>query len=172
MLDYWRGKLDGIKSATTEIIRGVSHHYENERKKLPENVSDTIDKMRAQTENVKTAKEKCGAYDIWLWNLGSAIGEACWQDGHDAGQRWTEPQKGKIRIDLSVEELMQVSWLAHCGFQHCMNDQFDGFENKQNAEKAQVAIGRLEFHIPREMRGDDPHAQSFNRQTMIWGRWP
>jgi hypothetical protein len=148
MFRYWRGKLDGMRSASSELAKGVSSHYEHEG-------------------------EECHEYEIGLWNLGSAMGEACWQKGFDAGQQWTKPEDGEIRIDLSVEELMNVRLLAHRGFEDCMIDRDGGFENVQQAEKAPSAIEKVEFHIPRKMRqDDDPHALSFNRATMIWNRWP
>jgi hypothetical protein len=47
------------------------------------------------------------------------------------------------------------------------------FKDQKEAETATQAIERLEFYIRKELRNpDDPYAHSFNRQTMIWRRWP
>ena len=59
-------------------------------------------------------------YHARLWTVGDAIGEACWLKGHAAGIRRKAPAEGKIRVDLSLTELLQLSWLAQLGFQHMM----------------------------------------------------
>jgi hypothetical protein len=46
------------------------------------------------------------------------------------------------------------------------------FRDQKDAEEATHAIERLEFYIPKDPSDSDPYALSFNRQTMIWNRWP
>ena len=91
-----------------------------------------------------------------LWILGNAIGEACWLKGHGAGVRRKAPTEGRIRVDLSVTELLQLGWLAHLGFQHMMPN-YRGFESyrfsgEDDAQDAARAISRIEAAIPAKAR--------------------
>ena len=47
--------------------------------------------------------------------------------GHRAGVKRKAPAEGYIRVDFSVTELLQLSWLAHLGFQNMMPN-YRGFE--------------------------------------------
>src|SRR5476651_2453232 len=44
-----------------------------------------------------------------LWIVGDAIGDACWRKGHAAGLTRKAPTEGKIRVDFSLNELLQLS---------------------------------------------------------------
>ena len=78
MFGYWSGKLAGMSEATSELIKGVSVHYEHEGKKLPEEVSKTVDEMSERIRKAKTAREKCHAYELFCWGLGNAMGVVRW----------------------------------------------------------------------------------------------
>jgi hypothetical protein len=172
---FARGRLQGIEEAIYELARGVSAHYEQEGEPIPERVGKCIDEMKARVAKAGGAQAKCHAFKVHFWDLGNVMGEAAWQNGFEAGQRFTDPRESEIRVDLPLKELMNIRWLAHFGFENMVGNQ-DGpftFKDEKDAEEATHAIERLEFYIPKERRDpSDPYALSFNRQTMIWNRWP
>ena len=96
--------------------------------------------------------------------------------GHGAGMRRKAPAEGKIRADFSLNELLQLSWLAHLGFQHMMPN-FRGFEihrfnGHDDAEEGAIAIGKIERAIPANSRPfADPSEQLKNRQKLISEWW-
>jgi hypothetical protein len=66
------------------------------------------------------------------------------------------PAEGKIRVDLSINELLQLSWLAHLGFQHMMPN-YRGFEiyrfsSETDAQEGARAVGKIEGVIPAKDR--------------------
>jgi hypothetical protein len=172
---FARGRLQGMRGAMYEITRGVSSHYEHEGKDIPERVAKCVDETKNMVGKAKTVQQKCEAYRINFWSLGNVMGEAAWQDGFEEGQRFTDPRDGEIRVDLTSKELVNIHWLAHYGFENMIWNK-DGpftFKDENDAERATHAIERLETNMPKQYRDeDDPYAQSFNRQTMIWDRWP
>jgi hypothetical protein len=109
---FARGRLQGTREAMSEIVRGVSQHYEHDDKPLPEPVGKCIDKMKAQVAGAPNAEEKCEAYQVHFWKLGNVMGEAAWQEGCEAGQRFDHPRDGEMRVDLSLKELMSIRRLA------------------------------------------------------------
>jgi hypothetical protein len=86
------------------------------------------------------------------------LGEACWLKGHSAGIRRKTPAEGKIRVDLSAIELLQLGGLANLGFQHMMPNarlwDLQRFAGKDDASEAAQAVTRLEAAIPKEHRPD------------------
>jgi hypothetical protein len=57
------------------------------------------------------------------------------------------PAKGKIRVDLSLNELLQLSWLAHLGFQHMVPNrgfEMHRFTGEQDALEGTFALGKIE----------------------------
>jgi hypothetical protein len=115
-------------------------------------------------------------YHAALWVLGDAIGEACWLQGHTAGMRRKAPAEGKIRIDLSPTELLQLSWLAQLGFRHMMPN-YRGFEihrfsGEADAREGALAISRIESAVPAKDRPfADLVVQLRDRQKMISDWW-
>jgi hypothetical protein len=115
-------------------------------------------------------------YHAQLWIVGDAIGDACWRKGHAAGIRRKAPAEGKIRADFSLNELLQLSWLAHLGFQYMMPN-YRGFEihrfsGKEDALEGAIAIGKIEGAIPAKMRPfTDLGVQLKNRQKLINDWW-
>jgi hypothetical protein len=169
------GRLTGMQQAIYGMTTGISTHHERAGEPIPEPVATCIDKMKANVAKAPNARKKCDAYSYHFRRLGDVTGEAAWNAGFDAGHRITSPQDGEIRVDLAITDLMQIRRLANVGFEKMVWDKDSpfAFEDQNDAEEATQAIERLEFRIPKEQRDPDyPHAHSFNRQTMIWRRWP
>jgi hypothetical protein len=174
---FEKGRLRGIEEATREIARGISTHYEAEGQVAPENVAKALKALKAVSG--KRFKVKAGSTDPYhaqLWILGDAIGEACWLKGHAAGIRRKAPAEGKIRIDLSLNELLQLSWLAHLGFQNMMPN-YRGFEihrfsGEADAQEGAIVVGKIESVIPAKQRPfTDLSAQLKSRQKLIRDWW-
>ena len=84
------------------------------------------------------------------------------------------PAEGKIRIDLSVIELLQLGSLANLGFQSMMPNarllDIRRFSGMDDAVEATRALSRLEAAIPKEHRPDLlRHAE--NRMQLIDSWW-
>jgi hypothetical protein len=115
-------------------------------------------------------------YHAQLWVVGDAIGQACWLKGHASGIRRKAPAKGQIRVDLSLNELLQLSWLAHLGFQHMMPN-FRGFEihrfsGQDDAQEGARAVGKIESVIPaNKLPFADFSVQLKDRQRLISDWW-
>jgi hypothetical protein len=115
-------------------------------------------------------------YHAQLWVLGDAMAEACWIKGHAAGVRRKAPAPGKVRVDFSLNELLQLSWLAQLGFQHMMPN-YRGFEihrfsGPDDAREGASAVGKIESAIPAKERPfTDLSAQVKTRQKLIGDWW-
>jgi hypothetical protein len=177
---FEKGRLRGVEEATREISRGISSHYELEGQVIPERIAKATKALKAVA--AKPRKKGNGSTDPYhaqLWIVGDAIGEACWLKGHAAGIRRKAPAEGKIRVDLSLTELLQLGWLAHLGFQHMMPN-YRGFEihrfsGEEDALDGAKAVGKIESVIPAKQRPfTDLSAQINSRQKLIsdWWRTP
>jgi hypothetical protein len=178
---FERGRIRGMQEAMREFTRGISSHYELEGQSAegegaPERVAAAIKAIATITP--KKRKRGNGATDPYhaqLWVLGDAIGEACWLKGHTAGMRRKAPAQGKVRVDLSLTELLQLSWLAQLGFQHMMPN-YRGFEihrfsGEADAREGALAVSKIEGAIPAKERPfADLTVQLKQRQRMI-GEW-
>ena len=97
-------------------------------------------------------------------------------NGQAAGVRRKAPANGKIRIDLSLNELQRLSWLAHLGFQRMMPN-YRGFEihrfsGEEDALEGAKAVGKIESVIPAKERPfADLAAQLKSRQKLIFDWW-
>jgi hypothetical protein len=172
-----KGRLRGVEEATREISRGISSHYELEGQVIPERVASAVKALKAVAAKPrKKSYESTDPYHAQLWIVGDAIGEACWLKGHAAGIRRKAPAEGKIRVDLSLTELLQLSWLAHLGFQHMMPN-YRGFEihrfsGEDDARDGAKAVGKIESAIPvKERPFEDLSAQINSRQKLICDWW-
>jgi hypothetical protein len=174
---FEKGRLRGMEDATREIVRGLSSHYELAGQPNPERVAKAVEGIKAVSR--RRWKKSKGATDprhAQLWILGDAVGEACWIKGHAAGVRRKAPAEGKFRVDLSLNELLQLSWLAHRGFQSMMPD-YRGFEihrftGEEDAQEAATAIGKIESAIPAKARPfADLSVQLTARQKLIRDWW-
>lgn len=172
-----KGRLRGMEETLREISRGISSHCELEGNIVPERAAKAIKALEAISgKRRKTGKGSTDPYHAQLWVVGDAIGEACWLKGHAAGIRRKTPAEGKIRVDLSLTELLQLSWLAHLGFQHMMPN-YRGFEihrfsGEEDAREGANVIGKIESVIPAK---DRPFAdlldQFKSRQKLICDWW-
>jgi hypothetical protein len=178
---FERGRIRGMEEATREFTRGIGSHYELEGQRegqgAPERVAAAIKAIAAITP--KKRKRGNGATDPYhaqLWVLGDAIGEACWLKGHTAGMRRKAPAEGKVRVDLSLTELLQLSWLAQLGFQHMMPN-YRGFEihrfsGEADAREGAQAVSKIESAIPAKERPfADLSVQLKQRHKMIAEWW-
>jgi hypothetical protein len=170
------GRKRGIEEAVRELARGAASHLEGEGGALPGALEKAIAGLKAIPERRLSRKDLTVAYHAQLWVVGNAIGDACWIKGHAAGVRRKAPAEGRLRVDLTLNELLQLGWLAHLGFQHMMPN-YRGFETyrfsgRGDAEEAARAIGRLEAHVPGKVRPvEDLTVQYKNRQQLISDWW-
>jgi hypothetical protein len=175
---FEKGRRQGIEEAIREMARGFTSHCQLEGGTLPVGVEKAISALDAVSlsERRRSAKGWRDAYDAQLWVLGDAIGEACWLKGHGAGVRRKAPAQGKIRVDLSLNELLQLGWLAHLGFQHMMPN-YRGFEiyrfgGEEDAQEGARAIGKIEAVIPAKARPiADLSVNHKSRQKLICNWW-
>jgi hypothetical protein len=171
------GRFRGAQEATCEILRGITSHYEMQGQDVPEIVAIALKKFNS----VSDKRRKMGAvltdpYHAQLWILGDAVGEACWLKGHAAGMKRKAPGEGKIRVDLTLNELLHLSWLAHLGFQNMMPN-FRGFEihrfdGEADAQEGAKAVSRIEAAIPTKERPfADLAVQLQSREKLISDWW-
>jgi hypothetical protein len=170
---FIRGRHRGMQEAAAEIIRGVSPHFEVVGQPPP-NVSKAQETLKAAPGNVSHRKQLERRH-AQLWTVGDAVGSACWTNGYRLGKRAMAPREGKILVELSPNELLQLSWLAHLGFQHMMPN-YRGFEThrfsgEDDARESAKAVERLEVSIPLTRRSVDPIALSNGRLALIDNWW-
>jgi hypothetical protein len=175
---FERGRRQGMEEAMREMARGVSSHCALEGAEVPASVEEAMAAVKALGARRRSARRRGSTdpYHAQLWVLGDAIGEACWLKGHGAGMRRRTPAEGKIRVDLSVNELLQLGWLAHLGFQHMMPNYrgFDSyrFDSEKEALEGVRAISRIEAAVPvAERPVADLAIQFKNRQKLICDWW-
>jgi hypothetical protein len=184
---FARGRFSGIKEAVEEIMRGAAYHYQMD-KQTSEPILNALKNMKARLSKKRFARMRGDTVGAGLSELGRAMGDVVFGKGFEAGRnaqaRLEAPISGKIRVDLSISELMQIRWLAHFGFEHTMWNTWDPegekprphtdivFKNETDAQKATEAIDLLEQRIPKEKRdAGAPYALALNRQQMIRERW-
>jgi hypothetical protein len=170
---FIRGCHRGIQEAAAEIIRGVDSHFEA-MGKLPSGVSKALETLKTAPGNVSHRKQLDRRY-AQLWIFGDAIGSACWSKGYLLGKQTMAPRDGKILVEISLTELLQLNWLAHLGFQYMMPN-YRGFETHRfsgeyDARDAAKAVERLEVSIPATHRPVDPTALSNGRLALIESWW-
>jgi hypothetical protein len=170
-----KGRLRGMEEATREMTRGLASHYEREDQVASKRLAAAL-KAFKDVSGKPWKKASTDPYHAQLWIVGDAIGEACWLKGHAAGMRRRAPAEGKIRVDLSLNELLQLSWLAHLGFQHMMPN-YRGFEihrfsGEEDAWEGAKAVARIEAVIPAKERPfSDLSVQVKGRQKLICDWW-
>ena len=164
-----------MEEATRELTRGISSHYELDGQVAPERVATALKAFNAASGK-RWKKGSTDPFHVQLWIVGDAIGEACWVKGHGAGMRRKAPAEGKIRADFSLNELLQLGWLAHLGFQHMMPN-YRGFEihrfsGAEDAWEGAKAVARIEAVIPAKERPfADLSVQVKSRQKLICDWW-
>jgi hypothetical protein len=171
---FAKGRIRGIRECVREMRKGmvVQVGYGDEE---PDDLKRALLTLETML-NRPTPKTKPDTDPIHaqLWTLGRTLAEACWLKGHAAGIRRKTPEEGKIRIDLSVIELLQLGGLANLGFQTMMPNtrlvELRRFSGRDDAVEAARALSRLEAVIPREHR-PDLLGQAGNRIQLIDGWW-
>jgi hypothetical protein len=172
---FARGRLRGMQEATQEIVRGVQSHYEVAGEAIPAGVAKAIDAVTAVTSGASYNK-KIYRYHAHLWVFGDAVGEACWRRGYEVCKRAMTPKQDIILVELSLRELLHLTWLAQLGFNHMMPN-YRGFESyrftgDEDARGGARAVERLEAAVPAEHRPfEDSAAQADGRRKLITEWW-
>jgi hypothetical protein len=170
---FIRGRHRGMQEAAAEIIQGVNSHFEVGGQ-LPAGVSKALERLRSVAGHV-SSRRQIDLRHAQLWIFGDAIGSACSSKGYRSGKLSMAPRDGKILVELSANELHQLTWLAHLGFQHMMPN-YRGFEThrfsgEDDARNGAKAIERLEVSIPAMHGTVDPVALSNSRLALIENWW-
>lgn len=169
---FAKGKIQGLEQAVRELQAGMA--------------SQLGTPLAPDVQNALTNFSNClGRYSgqrvhgtdpihARLWVLGAALAEECWLKGHGAGVRRKAPAEGKIRIDLSATELLQLGGLANLGFQYMMPNMrlIDArrFTGKDDALDASRSISKVEAAIPNKYR-PDLLLQVESRERLIEDWW-
>lgn len=167
---FEKGRLQGMKQAAREFTRGAQFHCATDKTK-PDRIAASTEALRALVDSNDRA-----AYDPLLWAVGEAVGEACWRRGNEAGIHEGTVPAGRIRIDLPLGELLQISWLAHLGFLHMMPN-YRGFEihrfsGPEDAREGARSVAVLECALPvAERPFGDVRRQIQGREDLIAGWW-
>jgi hypothetical protein len=169
---FLKGRLAGMEEATLEIIRGIASHYEAAGQIAPGHVTKAIESVKTFARGASCEKS-IHRYHARLWIFGDAVGAACWRKGYDACRLQMTPGENKIRVDLSIHELLRLTSLAHLGFKKMMPNDRDiemhRFGGEDHAVEGTRAVEKLEQAIPKNLRPSD---RSANRQVLIQHWWP
>lgn len=168
---FARGRLAGMEEATQEIIRGVRSHYEIAGQPPPDEIAKAIDAVSSFAKTASRDKN-IQRYHARLWTFGDAVGHACWRKGFEACRQRMSPRPDRIRLDLGIDDLLDIAALAHLGFKKMMpNDrgiETARFGGEDQAWVAARAVERLEIAIPERHR---PAGYATARQAMIRHWW-
>jgi len=168
---FTRGRLAGMEEATREIIRGVRAHYEIAGQPPPEAIVKAIEGVSSFAKTASPGKN-IQRYHTRLWTFGDAVGSACWRKGYEACRHRMSPRPDRIRLEVPVEDLLDVASLAHLGFRKMMpNDrgiEMLRFSGEDHARQVARAVERLEFAIPEPQR---PLGLATARHAMIRQWW-
>jgi hypothetical protein len=172
---FEKGRLRGMEEAVRELAQGIKSHFENNGQP-PDRVVTAFEEVKAVACNSRRlSKGSTQRYHAQLWILGDAIGEACWFRGHGAGVRRKAPAEGKFRVDLSLNELLHLSWLAHLGFQRMMPNYRDievhRFSGEEDANEGAIAVSKIEAAIPAKDRPFADLSVQFTRRNALISDW-
>ena len=170
---FMRGRHRGMQEAAAEIIRGVNSHFEVAGR-MPMDVSNALKKLGSSVGHV-SSRRQLKVRHAQLWIFGDALGNACWKRGYRLGKLSMAPRDGNTYVELSANELLQLAWLAHLGFQHMMPN-YRGFESyrfsgEEDARNSARAIERLEASIAARQGPVDAIALSNGRLALIENWW-
>lgn len=166
-----RGRRKGLALAVDEMLHGAQPHLGSRDAAIPKSV------LKALAQYRRTIVHSGVPCEPALWELGNAVGDACWRNGHDEGVMLGAIPDGMIRLDVSLADLLQMSWLAHLGFQHMMPN-YRGFElhrfsGPEDASEGARSVAILECALPRSERPfADIRAQIAGREKLIADWWP
>ena len=169
---FQKGRLAGMEEATREIIRGLGSHDKIAGQPAPDHVTTAIEALRSFAPGPNFEKN-IQRYHARLWIFGDAVGGACWKKGYEACRLEMRAPEDKIRIDLSMAELLHLTSLAHLGFKKMMpNDrgiEMHRFDGEDHALAGAYAVEKLEQAIPEKRR---PFEHADNRTALIRHWWP
>jgi hypothetical protein len=169
---FVKGRLAGMEEATLEIIRGINSHYEVAGQPAPDQVTKAVEAIKSFARG-SSCEKSIYRYQARLWIFGDAVGAACWRKGYDACKQQMTARDDRIRVDLSIGELLHLTALAHLGFKKMMpNDrciEMHRFGGSQQAREVARALEKLEWAVPEPQR---PVEQSANRRALIGHWWP
>ena len=152
-----------------ELIRGAQSQLATRDGPVPSSVTQMNKSFKQALSRPATAQHPA------LWELGNAIGEACWQNGYAEGLKVGATPPGRIRIELTVEELLQMSWLSHLGFQYMMPNYrgFDlyRFNGAEDAKAGARAVALLECALPRSQRPFADITQQLQARDKMISDW-
>ena len=168
---FAKGRLAGMEEAAREIIRGVRSHYEIAGQAPPDAVVRSIEDVRSFAQQASPDKS-IQRYHARLWTFGDAVGSACWRKGFEACRQRMLPRPDRVRLDLAIDDLLDLASLAHLGFRKMMpNDrgvETARFGGEDHARIVARAVERLELAIPEPHR---PMGHATVRQAMIRQWW-
>jgi len=168
---FARGRLAGLEEATREIIRGIRSHYEVAGELPPDAIVKAIEGVKAIAQH-GSPEQSIKRYHAKLWNFGDAVGHACWRKGYEACRQRMLPRPDRLRLDVTLEDLLDIASLAHLGFKKMMpNDrgiETARFGGEDHAWGASRAVERLELAIPEAQR---PPGHATARQALIRNWW-
>lgn len=169
---FAKGRLAGMEEATLEIIRGIGSHYESAGQAPPDFVVKAVESVKTFARGISYEKS-IYRYQARLWIFGDAVGAACWRKGYDTCRQQMTPREDKIRVELTMSELLHLTSLAHLGFKKMMpNDrgiEMHRFGDEEQALEGTCAVDRLERAIPEQHR---PSGHAADRQALIQHWWP
>jgi hypothetical protein len=169
---FAKGRLAGMEEAMIEIIRGIRSHYEVAGQAAPDQVARAIAAINKFAHG-RSCEKDILRYHARLWTFGDAVGSACWRRGFETSRREMSPQRGRIRLDVPLLDLVHLAALADLGFRKMMpNDrgiETRRFDGEAHALEVTRAVERLEHAIPPAMR---PSGHASTRQALIRHWWP
>jgi hypothetical protein len=153
-----------------EVMRGAQPSLGTAERAYPKEVLATMAEVKRCLETGSTKHEAA------LWEFGNAIGESCLRKGYLEGVKTGAIPDGKIRIEVTLNELLQMSWLAHLGFQHMMPNfrgvEIHRFSGEDDAREAARSVAMLECALPKSERPfADIKVQILTRDKMISDWW-
>ncbi|MDH6263363.1 hypothetical protein [Bradyrhizobium sp. BR13661] len=169
---YQKGKIKGIEEAVRELQVGMALHLEAApTPDVKKALTDLHKRLRHRNSRISKGTDRIHPD---LWAVGAALAEESWLKGHGAGVRRKAPEAGKLRIDLSAAELLQIGSLANLGFQYMMPNMrlIDAprFSGNDDALEASRSISKIEAAIPK-MHRPDLILQVTSREILIEDWW-
>lgn len=171
------GSRAGLSEASRFIVEGFSLEVEpKSRSEAYEEVSKAYNEVKERLKRIHSLPltGQGSLRRLRCVELGRAIACSAIAEGAEMQHTWSAPNGGEIRVELTFQELKDIHWLAHYGFEHMIWNTREAFtfKDKEDATKASRAVSQLERLLPKDPDDSDPYALSFNRETMIWERWP
>jgi hypothetical protein len=172
---FEKGRTRGIRDCMREMHRGTAIVLRCDEQNFPNEIGTALSALEALLERSSSkSKLQADSIRIQLSTLGRLLGEACWDKGHSAGVRRKAPAEGKVRVDLSAIDLLQLGALADLGFHHMIPNarlfELRRFTGRDDAAEAAQAVSRLEAAIPKDHR-PDLLRRAEGRLKLIDGWW-